>query len=194
MANSDIVSGLTPIGTKSGADYHGKMRRVAFEVGDAIAAFPGDLVKLTGTTDATGKIPVVAQSAAGDASIGVLVSLDPDFTDEGSLTTNHRLTLTARTGSVLFGSDVLYRIQEDSDGNAIEITEAGFNCNVVVGSGSTITGASGMELDSDSAANTSTLNMRLEHVWDSPDNALGDNAQWVVSINASQEALNQTGV
>lgn len=194
MANSDIVSGFTPIGTLSGSDYHGKMRRVAFAVGDAVAAFPGDLVKLTGTTDATGKIPVVAQSAAGDASIGVLVSLDPDFTDEGSLTSNHRLTLTARTGSVLFGQDVLYKIQEDSDGNAIEITEAGFNCNVIVGSGNAITGASGMELNSDSAANTSSLNVRLHHVYDSPDNVLGDNAEWVVSINASQEALNQTGV
>ena len=194
MANKDIISGFTPIGTLSGADYHGKMRRVVFAVGDAVAAFPGDLVKLTGTTDATGKIPVVAQSAAADASIGVLVSLEPDFTDEGSLNTNYREALTARTGYVLFGQDVLYKIQEDSDGNAIEITEAGFNCDVVVGSGNTITGASGMELDSDSAANTSTLNVRLHHVFDAPDNALGDNAEWVVSINASQEALNQTGV
>ena len=194
MANKNIISGFTPIGTLSGADYHGKMRRVVFAVGDSVAAFPGDLVKLTGTVDATGKIPVVAQATAGAAAIGVLVSLEPNFEDEGSLNTNYRKTLTAQTGYVLFGQDVLYTIQEDSVTNAIEITEAGFNCDVTVGSGNTITGASGMELESTTAANTSSLNVRLHHVFDAPDNALGDHAKWVVSINASQEALNQTGV
>jgi hypothetical protein len=194
MANSDKPAGFIPIGTLSGADYHGKMRRVAFAAGDAVAAFVGDLVKLTGTVDATGKIPVVAQSAAGDASIGVLVSLDPDPTDEGTLTTISRAASTARTGHILMGQDVLYRIQEDSVTNAIEITEAGLNCNVIVGTGSAVTGLSAMELDSDSAASTSTLNVRLHHVYDAPDNVLGDNAEWVVSINASQEALNQTGI
>ncbi len=103
MANQDKPNGLTPIGTLSGADYHGKARRVAFAAGDAVAAFVGDLVKLTGTVDATGKIPVVAQSAAGDASIGVLISLDFDADDEGSLMTPlTRAASTARTGQVLF--------------------------------------------------------------------------------------------
>jgi len=194
MANSDKPNGLTPIGTLSGSDYHGKMRKVAFAAGDSVAAYVGDLVKLTGTVDATGKIPVVAQSAAGDASIGVLVSLDFDASDEGGLMTPlTRAASTARTGQVLFGQDVLYKIQEDSDSNAIEITEAGLNCNIIVGTASNVTG-SGMELDSTSAAGTSTLNMRLHHVFDSPDNVLGNNAEWVVSINASQEALNQTGI
>jgi hypothetical protein len=194
MANSDKPNGFTPIGTLNGSDYHGKMRRIAFAAGDAVAAYVGDLVKLTGTVDATGKIPVVAQSAAGDASIGVLVSLDFNADDEsGLMTPLTRAASTARTGQVLFGQDILYKIQEDSVGNAIQITEAGLNCNVIVGTPSNVTG-SGMELDSTSAAGTSTLNVRLHHVFDSPDNLLGDNAEWVVSINASQEALNQTGI
>jgi hypothetical protein len=194
MANIDQPNGFTPIGTLSGSDYHGKTRRVAFAVGDAVPAFVGDLVKLTGTTDATGKIPVVAQATAGAAAIGVLVSLDIDPSDEGDLITPlTRATLTARTGLVAYGQDILYTIQEDSDGNAIEIAEAGLNCNVVVGTGSDIFG-SAMELDSTSAAGTSTLNVRLHHVYDAVDNVLGTNAKWVVSINASQEALNQTGI
>jgi len=194
MANANRPSGLAAVGTLSGSDYHGKLRRVTFAAGDAVAAFVGDLVKLTGTVDATGKKPVVAQSAAADASIGVIASFVPIEGDEGSLTTNYRVASTAQDALIYWGQDVLYTMQEDSDGNAIEITEAGFNCNVIVGSGSTITGISGMELDSTSAANTSTLNMRLHRVDDKVDNALGDNANWVVSINASQEALNQTGV
>lgn len=194
MANSDIASGLTAIGTLSGADYHGKLRRVTFASGDTTAAFVGDLVKLTGTVDATGKKPVVTQSAAGDASIGVIAQFIPTFSDEGTLTTNYRAASTAMDALIYWGQDVLYTIQEDSVGNDIEITEAGLNCNVIVGSGDTVTGMSGMELDSNTAANTSTLNLRLHHVFDAPDNALGTNAKWVVSINASQEALNQTGI
>lgn len=194
MANADKPAGLTAIGTLSGADFHGKLRRVTFAAGDAVAAFQGDLVKLTGTVDATGKIPVVAQSAAGDASIGVIASFIPIEGNEGSLTTNYRLASTAQDALIYWGQDVLYTVQEDSVGNDIEITEAGLNCNVIVGSGSTVTGISGMELDSTSAASTNTLNMRLHRVDDRPDNALGTNADWVVSINASQEALNQTGI
>lgn len=194
MANDDKPAGLKAIGTLSGADYHGKLRRVTFAAGDAVAAFVGDLVKLTGTVDATGKKPVVAQSAAGDASIGVIASFIPIEGDEGSLTTNYRPASTAQDALIYWGQDVLYVIQEDSVGNDIEITEAGLNCNVIVGSGDTTTGISAMELDSDSAASTNTLNLRLHTVHDRPDNALGTNADWVVSINASQEALNQTGI
>jgi hypothetical protein len=194
MANRDTPNGFTPVGTLNGSDFRAKLRRVAFATGDSTACYVGDLVKLTGTTDATGKLPIVTQSGAGDASIGVIASFDIDASDEGTLTTPlTRAASTARTAQIYWGQDVLYAIQEDSVSNAIEITEAGLNCNVIVGTGSDVTG-SAMELDSDSAAGTSTLNVRLHHVEDAPDNVLGDNARWIVSINASQEALNQTGV
>lgn len=193
MANSDRVYGLTAVGTLSGSDFTGKLRRVTFAAGDAVAAYVGDLVKLTGTADSTGTKPVVAQSAAGDASIGVIAAFIPNTSDESSLLVPYRKASTAQDALIYWGQDVLYTIQEDSVGGSIAAASAGLNCNVVVGSGSTATGISGMELDSSSAANTSTLNMRLHYVKDSPDNVLGTNAEWVVSINASQEALNQTG-
>lgn len=194
MANADRPSGLTPIGTLSGADWKGQLRRVVFAVGDSVACFIGDRVKLTGTNDATGKLPVVAQCAITDAAIGVLVGLEPNGADEGSLTKIHRLASTARTGYVAMGGDILYSIQEDSVGNDIEITEAGLNCEVVVGTGSAITGISGSELDSSSAASTSTLGVRLHYVIDAPDNALGTNARWAVSLNDYQGDRQQTGI
>jgi len=194
MANADKPSGLTPIGTLSGADWKGQMRRVVFAAGDSVACFIGDRVKLTGTNDATGKIPVVAQCAITDAAIGVLVGLEPDGADEGSLTKIHRVASTARTGFVAMGGDILYSIQEDSAGNDIEITEAGLNCEVVVGTGSALTGISGSELDSSSAASTSTLGVRLHYVIDTPDNALGTNANWAVSLNDYQGDRQQTGI
>ena len=194
MANLDKPSGLTPIGTLSGADWKGQLRRVAFAAGDSVACFIGDRVKLTGTTDATGKLPIVAQCALTDAAIGVLTGLEPNGADEGSLSKTHRLASTERTAFVVMGGDILYSIQEDSVGNDIEITEAGLNCEVVVGTGNAITGISASELDSTSAASTSTLAVRLHHVIDAPDNELGTNARWAVSLNDYQGDRQQTGI
>jgi len=194
MANSDIVNGFTPVGTMSGADYHGKLRRVSFATGDSTAAFIGDLVKLTANADAAGTTPVVAQSGVGDISVGVLVSLEPDTTDEGSLSSaNYRAASTLRYGQVAFGSDVLYSIQEDSVGNSMPITDAGLNADVIIAAGNTTTGASGMEIDSTTAATTNTLALRLHHVENKVGNTLGDNANWIVSLNLSDDRAT-TGV
>ena len=194
MANADRPSGLTPIGTLSGADYRGQLRRVVFASGDAVACFIGDRVKLTGTADATGKMPVVAQAELTDAAIGVLVGLEPDGTDEGSLTKIHRVASTARTGFVAMGGDILYSVQEDSVGGNIGILSAGLNAEVVVGTGSAIMGISGSELDSSSVAGTSSLAVRVHHLIDAPDNALGTNARWAVSLNDYQGDRQQTGI
>jgi hypothetical protein len=192
--NKDRPSGLTPIGTLTGADWRGKLRRVAFASGDAVACFIGDRVKLTGTADATGKLPIVAQAALTDAAIGVLVSLEPDGTDEGSLTKIYRVASTARTASVVMGGDVLYSCQEDSVGNSITVDEVGLNAEIVVGTGSTLTGISGSEIDSTSAAGTSTLAVRIHHLVDRPDNELGTNAEWAVTLNDYQGDRQQTGI
>lgn len=196
MANLDKPSGLTPIGTLSGADYRGQLRRFVFDDGDSVACFIGDRIKLTGTTDATGKIQVVARAdaTATDAAIGVLVGLEPNGADEGSLSKIHRLASTARTAFAIMGGDTLYSIQEDSVGNSIEITEAGLNCELTTTAGSAITGISAVELDSDTAAGTSSLAVRLHHIIDAPDNELGTNARWAVSLNDYQGDRQQTGI
>ena len=192
--NRDIVNGFTPVSTLNGSDYHGKLRRVSFVIGDTVACFIGDLVKLTANTDALGTTPVIAQSGVGDISVGVLVSLEPDTTDEGTLSAaNFRRAETIRFGQICFGSDMLYSIQEDSDGNSMPITDAGLNADVIIAAGNTITGASGMEIDSTTAATSNALQLRLHHVEDKVGNRLGDNANWIVSINLSDDRAT-TGV
>lgn len=192
--NLDIVKGFTPVGTLSGSDYHGKLRRISFSAGDSVACFIGDLVKLTANADAEGTTPVVAQSGVGDISVGALVALEPDTTDEGSLSSpNFRAADTLRYGQVCFGSDVLYSVQEDSDGNSMPITDAGLNADVIIAAGNVITGASGMEIDSTTAATSNALALRLHHVENKIGNKLGDNANWIVSINLSDDRAT-TGV
>lgn len=197
MANRDVVNGLIPIGTLSGADYHGKLRRVAFLTGNATNTFIGDLIKLAGSASPDGTAVAVAQSAAGDASVGVLVALDPlnpSTLGESTLSApNYRVGGTLRYGYAAFGPDVLYSIQEDSVGNSMPVTDASLNANVIVGAGNTITGLSGMELDSTSAADTNTLQLRIHGIDTTLGNALGDNCRWIVSINLDQDLIT-TGV
>ncbi len=186
MANTDSPFGAVPIGTSDGADYHGKLREVEFLASDATACFINDFVTLTGTAGADGFTPVVTQAAAGDSLIGTLVSLVPTFEDEGSLTLNYRTASSARKGYVAFGSDVLYTMQEDSDGGALTAADAGQNVDIVVAAGDTITGYSAMEIDSSSAVGT-TAQLRLRRLDGPPDNELGDYAKWVVNINENQD-------
>jgi len=188
MANLDNPNGLIPIGCMSGADWHGKLRDVCFLASDETATFIGDLVKLSGTGSADGLYPAVAQAAAGDYMVGVLVSLTPDFDNESTLSAaNYRLADTARYGKVAWGSDVLYSCQEDSDAGSIAVTAIGGNVEVIVGAGNTITGLSGMELDSSTVGTQNTKTLRIHKVDNTLGNALCTNCRWVVSINLDQD-------
>jgi len=184
MANTNQAFGFVPIGTTDGADYHAKLREVEFLVGDSVAAFIGDMVKLTGTTGADGFTPVVEQAAATDAIIGAIVEFLPDFEDETFLTAgSSRLASTARKARVCWGSDVLYVAQSST---TLVAADAGQNADIVVAAGSTITGISGTEIGAVIAAGA-TGQLRLHHVRNAVDNELGADAQWVVSINENQD-------
>ncbi len=193
MPNVDAAFGAVPIGTTDGSDYHGKLRECVLLAADSTATFLGDFVKLSGTGSVDGKTPAVAQAAAGDAMIGAVVSFVPDFSDEGTLSTtpNHRNASTLRKCLVAWGSDVLFAIQSDEDTAALATTDIGRNVDIVVGSGSTVTGISAMEIDSDSVLDA-TAQLRLHSISNEVENELGsltagDKAIWVVSINESQD-------
>lgn len=184
MANTNQPFGFVPIGTTDGSDYHGKLREVEFLATDAVAAFIGDMVKLTGTTGADGFTPVVARAAATDAMIGAIVEFVPDFSSETFLTAgSSRLASTARKARVCFGSDVLYAAQAST---SLVAADAGQNADIVVAAGSTITGISGMEIGAAIGAGA-TGQVRLHHVRNVIGNELGADAQWVVSINENQD-------
>jgi hypothetical protein len=197
MANSDAPFGAKPIGTTDGSDYHGKLRRIHFLAGTGNAIFLGDfLAPEAGGADATGTMPSMqlATVSAGNVIAGALTSLDPDFTDEGSLTQRHRTASTARTGQMAWGKEVLYVMQEDSVGGSIAATSVGLNTTFVNTAGSTVTGISAQELDSSEVATTATEQLRIHHLHEVAGNALGTNANWVVSINNSSDGNIVAGV
>lgn len=186
MANTDIPFGLKPVGYFNGAPWDGKFNIYYVPSTDATAIFRGDLVTMSGTGSADGMWPGVQQTAAGDTTIvGVAIGFGTSpnlMADPTNLARTYRPASTAMYVAVVDDPNVVFEVQEDSDGGAIAVTAIGNNANVVVGTGSTTTGTSAMELDS-SDVNTVTANLRILRLANRPDNALGTNAKWLVLIN-----------
>lgn len=95
--------------------------------------------------------------------------------------------------------DQLFIAQEDGDSNAIDLDEAGMNCDLIAATlcaPNSHTGLSTMELDSTSAANTEALQFRLLHPHqdDTPATDTQANARWIVRVNEHFHAATQAGL
>jgi len=190
MANSDTPFGLKPVRYLNGSPWNGQFRVYYVPSTDSTAIFKGDAVKQASTgADSTGKYAAVTQATAGDAIRGVVIgfgSTPYQMYCPTDLENKYRAASTAMYLAVVDDPNVVFEVQEDSVGNSCPATDVGFNANLVVGSGSTSTGVSGMELDSSSAASTATLQLKIMGLVDREDNELGDNAKWEVIINNHQ--------
>jgi hypothetical protein len=190
MANSN-----TPFGLKLRSDLMGylpPLKKVLLPSGDATAVFMNDPVKLAGDASATQPgCPTVAQAAAGDAIYGVVVGIDQyDEVAIGSVNMYrlHRPASTAMYALVCCDPNAIYEVQEDAVGGALATADVGLNAEIVVGSGSTVTGLSAVQLDTSTKATTATLALKILGFVERPDNEVGANAKVLVKINKHQLA------
>lgn len=196
MANRDRAFGFQPIGTVTGAKWNAALRWYDADASrttsnEAGTIFVGDPVII----EADGKVAPITATPT-DAAIGVAVGVavvdsDSEF---GSGTNPHadpnlqRKHLPANVaGKVLVATDpgLLMEVQEDSDGGALALTDIGLNVNLIgpTEHGSTTTGLSLFELDSSTAATTSTLQFKIVDVVKAPDNEVGNQARYIVKFN-----------
>lgn len=187
MANDDSPKGLTPVKHLDGSPYNGAANLYYVPTTDTVAIHVGDAVKSAGSAD-SGGIPSVAQVAAGDTIRGVVVGIKPR-TDEDL---NFRAASTERYLFVADAPDLVCEIQEDSTGGALTAANVGSNADIAVGTGNTTVGRSGMELDS-SDVKTGSAQLRILSLAQRPDNEIGTNAKWLVTIN-EHELKSTTGV
>lgn len=192
MANTDSPFGFKPVRMLDGSPYSASLRVFSTATGDGTAIFKGDPVILSGSSQTIdGQIYLdVDQAATGDVIAGVVVAVLP--TTEASLT--YRAASTQRLLLVETGQNVLYEIQEVSGGTALTANDAGLNANFVVGSGSTTTGFSGVELNNSGEATTNTLDVQIVDFVNRPGNDIGEHAKWLVRINRSQWANQVAGI
>lgn len=133
---ADSTFGLRPL-----TNAAGYVQYCVIPASDGTATFVGDAVKLHGSEDTTGNAATVIQAAAGNVIYGVIVGFEPDPTN---------LALKYRTASTRRGCYVVpayphieFEIQADA---AVTSGDCGGYADLVVGSGSTTTGRSGMEV------------------------------------------------
>lgn len=190
MANANATFGLRPI-QNNGQPWTGQGRMVAFPTSQSGNIFLGDPLVPLGGTDAFG-VPYVGIATAGAAAtvLGGFIGICNGPAGSGFTVTRdlpvYRQASIANYGFVCDDPNQLYAIQEDSNGGAIAASVAGFsNGNLVAGTGSTVTGFSGWQLQSSSVSNSAnaTYQLRLLGLLRGPDNSIGNYADWVVRIN-----------
>lgn len=194
MANADAPFGLRPVRYLSGAPYNGAANKYYVPATDTDAAiYIGSLVKLTGGADADG-IPVVTGNVAtSNPVVGVVVGVMPVTADS----TIYRVNSTARYVMVADDPNLVFEVQEDSDGGALAATAAGGTATLTgFTSGSATTGLSAIEIDSSGLSETSDTDddVRIIQAVQAPDNAIGANARWLVRLNVHQYVNAAVGV
>jgi len=184
MANVSRINGFRPARYLNGSPYNGQVTRYFVTAGDTTAIFAGDLVQIDGGSDGSG-IRSVTQGAANDACVGVVVGFVIDPTNLN--TPQYRAASTARYLLVADDPNILFEVQEDAVGGALASASVGLNANFVVGSGSTTTGMSAMQLDTNTAATTNTLPLKIVEFVQREDNEVASaNAKVLVKLNTHQ--------
>lgn len=161
--------------------------------GDATATFVGDAVKMANldSVKISGgpfALPVI-QAATADPIFGVVMGFQQHTVASGmDLGRRHRPASTSMYCMVKPAHPLdIYRMQSDDIGTILSVASIGANADIAVGSGSTITGLSGMEVDSSTVAATAGLQLNIVGFVDRPDNTPGESKQdMLVHINQSQ--------
>ena len=154
-----------------------------------------DLVVHGGTGVATpiGYLPIIEDGSVPDSDTHILGSVLAVY-DENMFPISYiapaRVGNGTLAGYVLVADhpDQMYIAQEDGVTNAIDLAEIGQNCDTIAGTlcaGDTNTGMSLMKLDSNTAATTAALQMRLVKPFedDTPDVDATPYSRWICTIN-----------
>ena len=194
MANKDAPFGFRPTKMLGGAPFNGGQTEYGIEDGYNTAIFTGDAVELH--TDGT-----VTIAAAGQTNILGVFNGCFYTADSGKPTwSKYWPASTSATDAVAFVIDnpnVLFEAQEDStEIGASWPDERGSNANfVATHSGSTKTGRSKQELDSDNIT-AATANFRIVELSKDPDNSdtASANCNFLVRVNEGLYYDNAAGI
>lgn len=179
MANVDKAFGMRPLGNLSAS---GSQKQFGYEIADnqSGAIYQGDLVTIY-----DGYL-VAFDPSTHTAAVGVFNGCNYIDPTTGKPTWKNyypgsvNITQGKIIADVLDDPNQLFAIQNDGTSAAANY---GKNADIVMGTGSTTTGVSGMELSTSTIANTAALNVKIVGLWDVPNNAVGEFAVVVVKIN-----------
>lgn len=174
MANVNRPRGGRVVRHLDGSPFNGATNRYPVAVTNVTAIFPGDFI--IQVDDGT----VAPYTGVGGGNLlGTCVSVPAD---PNALERRYMPALTAGDIYVADASDLIFEIQEDDAGTALDAGDVGNNVDVSAGVGSTSTGQSAHELLRASVVPT-VAQLRLLRLVEREDNDYGDYAAWEVLIN-----------
>jgi len=193
MPNINKPSGFTPVGYLNGAQWNGQARLYSIAASYGTALYIGDPVISSGTADANG-VPGIAIGATTGALRGVIVGLGVSeglMADPTNLDRMYRPASDSRVWYAMVADDpnIIFEVQEESNGTQLAATEVGLNTISKSGTGNGY--VSGWMIPSATGATpntTATLQLRLLGLARRPDNAFGAYAKWLVQINVHELA------
>lgn len=187
MANADTPRGLWPRRYLNGAPWNGQASRYYVPATDSTAIYLGGLVKPAGSADTRGVMSVTGNVSTGNAVVGVVVGVEPlgGAGGVGRDATIYRAASTERYLLVADDPNLLFVVQDDAAavptasivGNAADLT--------AFTSGSTTSGKSSIEISmaTVTASGDGTEDVLIVGLDDTPDNDIGNNADWIVRLN-----------
>lgn len=189
MANIDKAFGLRALGNLSAT---GGQKQFGYEIqdnqsgaifqGDLVTVYDGYLVQFDPSTH-TAAVGVFNGCNYVDPTTG-----KPTFSNYYPGSVN--ITQGKIIADVIDDPNQLFTIQADED---VVQADIGKNADVVVGTGSTVTGVSAMELDSSTVANTAALNLKIVGFLSTPANEVGEN-NVVVVVKINEHLYGSAGV
>ena len=188
-------SGLSPVKYLGGADWDGKVNQYYIAAANTNPFYPGDLVALNNTADATRGIQGITLATAGAAAVGVIVAVGTNPEGGPYINPNDLSKVYRPTGAqsvnyyaaVVDDPWVIFEIQEDGDAGTIAAASSSKNANIIYAAPATGVVVSGTLVDSSSVNTTSTLNLKLMGLQRRYDqgvlNTFGLYAKWLCMIN-----------
>ena len=190
-------NGLQPVKKLDGSAWTGATNPYQITSTYATAIFRGDPV--TVLSDGT-----LGVGVAGSACVGVFWGVK--YTDSTGVVKfmnywpGNPGVLTGSTVEALVIDDpnVVFSVQETNAsgaaGTPLALADRGLNINFLYTAGSTSTGSSAVSINNASEADTATLNCKILQLDPTPGNAVGQFANWLVTINNHLYRSGVTGI
>lgn len=200
MANANQPNGLSPVKHLTGAPFNGQGNIYQIAAADTHGYAIGDPVISSGSGDANGIAGVTLAAATGPIR-GVILGLG---TSPNLIANPNNLNSTVRPAAaqatdwyaiVADSPDILFEVQEHTNGTQLAATEIGLNQVLYLGTNNGY--SSGWQLASvtdATPATTATLQVRLMGLVQRPGNSFGGNAKWLVKINAHELSAGTAGL
>lgn len=197
MSNAIRTNGLSPVKHFDTSSYSGQVNVYQIAAANTNGFAPGDPVVSSGSGDANG-VPGITLAAATGAIRGIVLGLGTS--EAGIFNTNNLNSIVRPSGAqlqdwyALVADDpsLIFEVSEPATGTALTAAAIGFNVNLVAGANNGF--ASGWTISNTGAATTSTLQVRLWGLVRRQDNAFGNGARWLVSINNHELSAGTAGV